>query len=258
LLSSVLGPAAYLLPWIWGLLVWALLVRLRRFRSVEGMDRLAVCLAVVPLTFFAVVSCFRWVLPHWPLIGFTPLYPLLGAAWAGWAAADPRWSRRRLGWMLAAILIFATFIVVQGRFGVFRFPGKDPLNDMSGWESVAAELDARGLTAAPRTFVFTSSWHDSGQLAFSLRDRVPVLCYNAGGARGFAFWSKPDEWLGWDGLLVTTSDKPDDLRLVAAFFRRTELVAEFPMTRGGNPFRTVRVYRCVEQVHPFPFTYEKK
>jgi hypothetical protein len=46
--------------------------------------------------------------------------------------------------------------------------------------------------------------------------------------------------------------------MMSYFFRSVELVAEFPMTRGGTPFRTVRVYRCADQFQPFPFTYEKR
>jgi hypothetical protein len=253
LFAIFLGPVGYLLPWIWGLLAWQLVKRLWRFRSLQGIDRLALCLAVVPIAFFTAVSCTRWVLLHWPLIGFVALMPLLGAAWADWAAAAPSWSRRRIALMAAAVLVTATACGGQARFGLIPFPDKDPMEDMSGWDSVAAELDARGLTAEPHTFLTTRCWSDSGQLAFNLRERVPVLCYDPRDPRGFAFWSRPEEWLGWNGLLVVASDEPFDAKFMEPFFRRVELAAEFPMTRAGNPFRAVRVYRCIDQVHPVPF-----
>jgi hypothetical protein len=94
--------------------------------------------------------------------------------------------------------------------------------------------------------------------AFNLRERVPVLCYDPRDPRGFAFWIRPKEWLGWNGLFVATSDAPIDPKVLEQFFRRVEFAAEFPMARGGNPFRTVRVYRCIEQVQPVPFTMEKR
>ena len=256
LLASLLGPVLYLLPWVWYVLVAALVARVRHFRSVAGIDRLLVCLAVVPLTFFVVVSCFRWTLLHWPLVGFISLYPLAGAKWAEWAAAHPRWSRRAVALMVAAVLAGAAVGYAQARHGVFRFEGgKDPLADVSGWESVAAELEAREFLAKPQTFVFTTKWYDSGQLAFSLRGRVPTLCYNPGDARGFAFWSTPEQWVGWTGYLVTTEDDEWEVEMVRPYFTRVRKVAEFPMTRGGVPFRTVRVWRCVNQKYPFPFTY---
>ncbi len=114
LLGILLGPIGYLLPWIWGLLVWQVVKRLRHFRSLEGIDRLAVCLAVVPIAFFTVVSCSRPVFLHWPLIGFVALMPMLGAAWAEWAAAAPLWSRRRIALMAAALLLMATVCGVRG------------------------------------------------------------------------------------------------------------------------------------------------
>jgi 4-amino-4-deoxy-L-arabinose transferase-like glycosyltransferase len=256
LVASVLGPVLYLLPWVWYVLVAALVWRLRHFRSVAGTERLIVCLAVVPLTFFVAVSCFRWTLLHWPLVGFIALYPLAGAKWAELALAYPRWSRRCVGFMVAAILVGAAVGYAQARHGVIHFgEGKDPLADVSGWESVADEVQACGFTAKPKTFFFTTKWFESGQLAFALRDRVPVLCYNPGDARGFAFWSKPEQWVGWTGYLVTTEDDEWEAEMVRPYFTRVRKVAEFPMTRGGVPFRTVRVWRCVNQKFPFPFTY---
>jgi 4-amino-4-deoxy-L-arabinose transferase-like glycosyltransferase len=259
LLAVGLGPIAFLTPWVWGLLMWQLAIRLRHFRSVDGIDRLAVCMAVVPMAFFTLVGCSRWILLHWPLIGFVSLMPVLGAAWARWAAEDAVWSRKRLGLMAVLLISAAGVGLMQARFGVFRFPGKDPLADISGWESVAKELEKRGLTREPRTFICTNRWFDSGQLAFNLREHPPVLCYSAGDARGFAFWSEPEQWLGWNGLYVTASDgHATEARTLEIFFKRVEFVAEFPMTRGGNPFRTVRVYRCIEQTTPFPYKYETR
>lgn len=258
LLAVFLGPIAYLLPWVWALLVWQLVKKVRHWKTLEGADRLAVCLAVVPMAFFTVVGCSRWILLHWPLIGFVSLMPMLGAAWAKWATENPVWSQRRIAFMAGAVLLAATCGVVQARLGAVTFPGKDPMSDASGWDSVADALEARGLIAEPHTFVMTSRWYDSGQLAFALQERIPVLCYNPGDARGFAFWSKPEQWLGWNGMYVTTSDNPVEIAILKPFFKRVEFVTEFPMTRAGNPFRTIRVYRCVEQTAPFPFTYEKK
>ena len=258
LLSAVFGPIGYLLPWIWYLLIAALVVRLRRFSTVSGIERLLVCFTIVPLLMFAAVGCVRWVLPHWPLIGYVPLYPLVGAAWAEWAATNPVRSRYRIRQMTVTLLVIMAIALTQARFGLIPFPGKDPLTDASGWESVATELESRGFVNEPHTFLFTTKWFDSGQLAFALRNRVPVLCYNAGDARGFAFWSKEEQWVGWNGLYIATEPKDYDLELLKVFFEKAEKVDEFSMTRGGTPFRTVHVWRFTGQKAPFPFTYPIK
>jgi hypothetical protein len=255
-LGAVLfGPIGYLLPWVWWLLVVAAATRLRHFRAVGGVERLMVCLTIVPMLLFVAVGCVRWVLPHWPLIAYVPLFPLAGKAWAERAVLEPEWSRRWVRRMAAAVLVIYAVGVAQGRFGLVKFPGKDPLNDVSGWASVAAELDARGLVGTPNTFLMTTRWFDSGQLAFAVRDRMPVLNYNAADARGFAFWSTPDQWVGWDGVLVTTNKDESEVEVLGHFFESTELLAEFPMTRGGVPFRDVKVWRFRGQKVAFPFTY---
>jgi hypothetical protein len=82
---------------------------------------------------------------------------------------------------------------------------------------------------------------------------VPVLCYRSDDARGFAHWSRPEQWIGWDGLFIEKKDGAEPAAQYAPFFRRIEWLASFPMTRGGRPMQTVRVYRCTEQIRPYPF-----
>ena len=85
-----------------------------------------------------------------------------------------------------------------------------------------------------------------------MRNKLPVLCYSTS-AHGFAYWSHPEDWLGWDGLLISTADNNWDRDQLAPYFKSIEHVDTFPMTRGGTPFRPVTVWRCVDQVRPYPF-----
>ena len=258
LAAMLIGPIGYLLPWIWLPLVVALFSRLRRFRNLEGLERFLVCLALVPLSLFFCVSCVRPILPHWPLIGFVPLFPLVGAHWAANAERDPRLVRRWVVFMSASLVVIASLFVCQARFGVLDLPAtRDPAREISGWESVGRELAARGILDRPNTFLFADHWYDSGQLAFSVRSRLPVTCYNAGDARGFAYWSRPEDWVGYDGVFVSL-DEPPNLDGFRDYFDQIELLEQFPMTRSGKPFRQVYVHLCHHQRKPFPFAYRKK
>jgi hypothetical protein len=249
------GPIAFLLPWIWFALATILFTRLRAFRSLQGIERLLVCMAVVPLMFFFAVSLKRTILPHWPLVSFVPLFLPLGAKWAARATERPFRMRRDVAIMACTSAVLAIVVACQARFGVVSFKSKDPCEELSGWESVGAELTRRGLLDDPNTFLFTTQWYTSGQLAYAVRNRVPVLCYNASDARGFAYWSDPNQWLNHDGLLIVLDSREADVDLYRHFFRRVEKEADFPMTRSGKPFRTVHLYRCSEQFLPFPFQY---
>jgi hypothetical protein len=95
-------------------------------------------------------------------------------------------------------------------------------------------------------------------LAFAVRNRVPVACFHSHDARGFAFWSTPDEYVGKTGFYVIADEISEEatVREYSGFFTSMKLEAEFTMMRGGKPFRPVRVYRCEKQTRPYPFDFK--
>lgn len=248
------GPMMFLLPWIWWACIREVLPRVRRFRSTPDSERLLLCLAVVPILFFLPIACRQRILMHWPLIGFVPLLPFVGRTWSELSLRRTSVMKLRVVGMTASLLVATVTFALQARLALIPLPGADPCVEISGWESVERELANRGLLR-PDTFLFTPRWYDSGQLAFAVRTRVPVLCYSPGDARGFAFWSHPEEWQGRTGYLVSMDDRPWDAEMYQPYFKRIELAGEFPMSRGDRPVRRVRVYRCDQQTQPFPFTY---
>jgi len=266
LLAALVGPAVYLFPWVWARLVGLIVARgaaaLRG--GAPAADRFLLCQAVVPLGTFLAVACTRPVLPHWTLVGFLPIYPMLGRLWEGAWRLDPARFRRRVGLLLALPALLALLVAAEARTGFLQRarPGglglvkvaRDPTVDMVGWDDVAAELRRRGLVGDPATFLFTRVWYQSGQLGFALRDTpTPVLCYHSGDARSFAFWSDPAQWVGRDGILVSVNDSPAEPWCFKRFFRRIEPLGAFEVTRLGSPIRKVRLFRCVRQLAPFPF-----
>ena len=85
----------------------------------------------------------------------------------------------------------------------------DPTLDFYGWDQVAGRIRQLGLVDDPRSFVFTRYWYQSAQLAYALGGERPVLCYNSDDPRGFAFWSRPEDWIGRDGVLVLVGNEPE-------------------------------------------------
>jgi 4-amino-4-deoxy-L-arabinose transferase-like glycosyltransferase len=252
LLKMLGGQFAYLLPWMWADLVLVVVALGRLNRGRAGVDWLAFCLAAVPLAFFLLVSSFRDSFPHWSLVGFLPLYPALGAKWARHMEASPTWMRRRIAIGAAALLMLLGLWAAQARFGLIPLKA-EPTMEMSGWPSVAQELDRRGLLDRSDTFLFTSRWYTSGQLQYAVGDRAAVLCYNKGEPHAFADWSRPKDWVGKDGILVSFDESGREPENFEEFFQRIEPLGEFEMTRGGKPFRRVWLYRCVGEVKGFVY-----
>jgi hypothetical protein len=259
LAAAIGGQAAYLFPWIWLSLVGLLIQAVRGFRRGDSKaERFLVCQSLVPLTAFTAVACLRPVLPHWTLVGYLSLFPLLGRLWESRYRENPRKMGTLLAIAAAVPIAVTSFLVVEYRTGMLQTvglpPKADPTVDMSGWEDVAAELRHRGLLDDPRTFLFSRSWFTSGHLAFATRDSgVPVLCYNHKDARSFAFWSRPEEWVGRDGVLVSVDDARYEPACYERFFERIEPLGQFEVRRSGGAIRRVRLYRCVRQLVAFPF-----
>ncbi len=259
LVVYLVGQVVYLCPWIWFRLVSTLTRRVRAEIPVPG-DRFLVCQAVVPLAVFTGVACIRPVLPHWTLVGFLALFPMLGRLWEeGWGTAPRRFVLVALVPVLIAALALVearTGIFQQGRSGVLGLVkvSRDPTVDLIGWDQIAEELGRRGLLDQPRTFLFTGYWYESGQLAFATRrSSTPVLCYSARDSRSFAFWSRPEDWVGYDGILISVNNHANEPEGYRRWFTRIEPLGSFEVACAGAPIRKVRLFRCVGQTLAFPF-----
>jgi 4-amino-4-deoxy-L-arabinose transferase-like glycosyltransferase len=270
LLLAILAQAGYLFPWIWVPLV---LILVRGWRGgwtlASGPERLWFCLAAIPLGVFTAVACFRPVLPHWGLIGMVSLFPMLGRDWAArFEHFGAGAVRRQLAAYAGLAIALIGLTIVEFRTGWFQHGAgsrigllearSDPTVDLYGWDQVAGRIRQLGLVDDPRSFVFTRYWYQSAQIAYAMGSDRPVLCYNAEDARGFAFWSRPEDWVGRDGVLVLVGDEPV---VVAQYFTRwfngVEPISEFWVERGGKPVRRIRLYRCRRQRIAFPFGLDR-
>jgi Dolichyl-phosphate-mannose-protein mannosyltransferase len=264
---AILAQAGYLFPWIWVPLIVILVRQCRGWKTLLPVERLALCLAVVPLSTFTAVACFRQVLPHWGLIGLVSLFPVLGRNWSRRLVDQPAPSFRLMAACAGFSVLFLAFTVVEHRYGWVQRDrdGRwglvdvrtDPTIDLYGWDEVAARIKELGVLDDPNTFVFTRYWYQSAQVAYALGPAHQVLCYNADDPRGFAFWSKPQDWVGRDAILVTVGQPDGQERYFARWFAHVEPVKRFWVERGGKPVRRVELFRCTRQRVAFPFSYDR-
>lgn len=261
---ALAGQALYLFPWMWAAAVGVVIQGLRQWsRDARAAHRLLLCQAALPLAAFTAVACRREVLPHWSLVGFLSLWPLVGQRWAERLALRPAAVRVRLGLVALVPVLLGGLAALQAKTGWFQqggrgtlglvAPAQDPSLDLMGWDQVASGLAERGLLTRPDTFLFTGLWFTSGQLAFATGNRLPVLCYHPHDTRGFAFWSRPEQWLGRDGILVAIDHRSIEPGCYERYFERIEPIAQFPIVRAGVPVHTVRLFRCIGQRLAFPF-----
>ena len=154
--------------------------------------------------------------------------------------------------LLSAQADFGLLEDSHGRLLGLIAPKHDPSADLFCWNEVAGELERRGLLSEPRTFLFTDSWDRSAGLALATRGKAPVACYHIE-ARSYSFWSRPEDWVGRDGIFVESVRAPGALSNYRPFFTRYESIGTVPIFRRGAFVREVYLYRGTCQTRPFPF-----
>jgi 4-amino-4-deoxy-L-arabinose transferase-like glycosyltransferase len=263
-LGAALGAESlYLFPWLWIAMVVLLVKLIRRGpRAWDKDESFLICQAAPALVLFHAISVQRWIMPYWPLFGFVALMPLLGRAWAEGLKTCPAIRRR---WITAAAIfpvLLAALVSAQANLGLLEdsqgrllgmiAPKNDPTADMICWDEVAGELRRRGLLTEPRTFLFTDSWDRSAGLALATRGKAPVVCYHLE-PRSYSFWSRPEDWVGRDGIFIESVRVSGALSHYKPFFTRYESIGTVRIHRRGIFVREVYLYRGTNQTWPFPF-----
>ena len=263
-LGAALGTEAlFLFPWLWIVMALLLVKLIRRGpRSWEKSESFLIWQAVPALVLFHAIAAQTRIMPYWPLFGFIALLPLLGRAWAEGLNTRPAVYRKWIPAVALFPVLLAVLLTAQARFGLLEdrqgrllgliAPKHDPSADLVCWEQVASELERRGLLSEPGTFLFTDSWERSAGLALATRGKIPVACYHVE-ARSYSFWSRPEDWVGRDGIFVESVRVPGVVSNYRPFFARYESIGSVRVVRRGVFLREVYLYRGTNQAGPFPF-----
>jgi 4-amino-4-deoxy-L-arabinose transferase-like glycosyltransferase len=201
---ALAGEAAFLLPWIWLLLVVLFLRALWRGPA-RRESWLPACLALPSLVVFTVVALWTRVLFHWAAPGYLMLFPLLG----DWIARSVGRPALRIGLIGSAVLVVLGMLLVgvQVSLGVVSpatevaLVGGAPDIDAVDWSAVPQALAERGLLGRPRLVVAAIRWLDAGKLDYALGGRMAVICLTPD-AREYGVTTHMGDYVGDDVLIV--------------------------------------------------------
>ena len=236
--ESLLSQAVYLLPWI-AVPLGAFLVR-GVIGGPGNIQRwLLVCLAVLPIVIFTGLTLFGRGLPHWQMPGWLFAIPLLGEA-----LANAGRITRRLAVVIAIVTAvglaaLATVVTMQARWGSFDqqtlqiFGGTDPTDALLSWEPLKSELAARGLPTDDRTFIGTFNWVRAGELNALFGKQIPVLCL-CSDARHFDYLNPPEDYAGWNAILIGMPGHIDDDATLGAQFATLAPLRDISLSKGGR------------------------
>ena len=277
-IQTALIHSAYLFPTIGLPLWWVSLSALRSpFQSkipfkIRDRQWLVVWVSVPAFLVFTLIGGYQQILPTWTMPGFFAATPLLGQQAALWQERHPKLVQR---WLVgSAIAIFMLLLTAlshitlgtlqkpshYGIFGGFLAPGNDASIDLVDVVQLRQNFAASPqLLAALKNadFIFSNRFHMAGHIGMALTPLapVPVTCFDKRDVRGFAFWSTAEQWVGKDGLYLT-SDKFQTEQNSAAdyvpYFQQFEKLGELPLRRGGVVVDKFHVYRGKNLLKPYP------
>ncbi|MBE9206894.1 glycosyltransferase family 39 protein [Nostoc sp. LEGE 06077] len=240
-------------------------------------EKLLILWVSLPLILgFTFIGGYRQILPAWTMPGFWGITLLLGQQAVIWEQKSRLWVRR---WLLGSGIMVVSIVLIlllQLTLGIFQKPsqyallgGFLPVQNDPSTELIDIQQLRRSFSESPilktalqnSSFIFTNRYYLGGPIAMSLEPvvQIPITCFDIGNDnRGFAFWSRAEQWVGKDALYITTA--PFNLRqdLMASYrnhFRSVEEIEQIVIRRGGVAVNIVYVYQAKTLLKPYPRSY---
>lgn len=111
-------------------------------------------------------------------------------------------------------------------------------NGFFGWPEIAAQVETM-MAENEAEFPAAASWGIASRLGFAMRrpDVLPIsLNRNA-----FDFWTRPEDYLGQDAIVVTEVEEDNLLSNVARYFESFETLETYEVARFGRPLKAYRI-----------------
>jgi hypothetical protein len=214
-----------------------------------------------PVLLFTLASI--WVSPgghfHWEAIGYVMLFPALsyfiGLKFQRGEALARRWLLASTVTMLLLVPIAASAAATGWLWHLlpasFAHAHGDPTLKGLRWAELRAAVRARGLLGQKNLFVAGIDRGDSSKIDFELGGYNPVLCLCVD-PRNFAFSWNPDDFRGWNALIVVGDNNDQPQVSHKDFFRNIELLQTVEIRRGSEIAHTLRIYYATDFYRPYP------
>ena len=259
-LESIGGQALLITPWIWLPLIDAAVRGFARGPNSWRLWLLAI-VGTTPVLLFTLAAI--WIAPgghfHWEGIGYLMLFPALAYFIELKLRRGDALARRWLFASAATVLLLVPIAASAAATGwfwhllpeSFAHAHGDPTLKGLRWAELRTAVHSRGLLGQNHLFVVGVDRGDSAKIDFELGGDNPVVCL-CGDPRNFAFSWNPDDFQGWNALIVVGGDSDQPQISHKGFFRKIELLQTVEIWRGGEIVHTLRIYYATDFYRSYP------
>jgi 4-amino-4-deoxy-L-arabinose transferase-like glycosyltransferase len=246
------------------------------FRTEWDLEKRALLLWLsLPLILgFTLISGYQQILPAWKMPGYWTATMLLAER----VAISYRYARTRAPYRwffgsVGVILLLFSIGLSHIALGTFQTPGKSSifgllpiktdasiqLFDIQQLRQGFISNSKLNLALKKADFVFTNRYYLGGQIGMAIEPiaHKPLTCFDTD-LRGFAFWSKPKQWIGKNAIYLGSKTFAVDLDAKTrypSYFKQLTKLGEIPIRRGGEIVETFSVYQAKNLLKPFPRPY---
>jgi 4-amino-4-deoxy-L-arabinose transferase-like glycosyltransferase len=255
---------------------WKGSARNRAFNDEWDLEKRALILWFsLPLVLgFTLISGYQQILPAWKMPGYWSATILFAER----VAISRHYSHSRIPYRwffgsVAVIILLLSIGLSHVTLGTFQTPGKSSIYGLLPIKTDASIqlfdvkqlgkgfVDNSKLNAAIKKadFVFTNRYYLGGQIGMAIEPifHKPLTCFESD-LRGFAFWSKPKQWVGKNAIYLGSKTFQVDLEaqtIYPKYFQNITKLGEIPIRRGGEIVETFSVYQAQNMLKPFPRPY---
>jgi 4-amino-4-deoxy-L-arabinose transferase-like glycosyltransferase len=225
---------------------------------------------------FTIIAGYQQILPAWKIPGYWTATILLAER----VAISRRYSNARIPyrWFFGSVVVIIVLLSIalsHIALGTFQTTGKPSIYGILPLEiktdNSTQLFDIQQLrqgfvtnnklnTALKKAdFVFTNRYYLGGQIGMAIEPvfHKPLTCFDAD-LRGFAFWSKPKQWIGKNAIYLGSKTFDVDLdakNRYPSYFKSLTKIGEIPIRRGGEIVQTFSVYQAQQLLKPYPRPY---
>ncbi|MBL9139165.1 MAG: glycosyltransferase family 39 protein [Verrucomicrobiales bacterium] len=228
----------------WLLLVAALFLAVRRWRTGETRERFLLLFSAPGLAAFLGLSLFQRVEQNWPLVFYVSAAVLLAGTAMGQVQA-PRWLRP---WMTAGVgtgavlgmaLMILPFVLPSTPMAGTK---GDPTTRLRGWRDLAAAVERHRQELEKPTQTFLLAADDryvASALAFYLPDRPRTYTWERQGfpESQYGIWGRPSVAAGTDALVLVRNPMASNILEIQSCFESWQRRGEIQVLVGAAEAR---------------------